>query len=61
MISERYARERLWAVAQADGLIDNALPEVLFVCEHNAGRSQIAAALTHHLSTASQRISALVP
>jgi arsenate reductase (thioredoxin) len=23
---------------------------VLFVCEHNAGRSQIAAALTHHLS-----------
>ncbi|GMV86916.1 MAG: low molecular weight phosphatase family protein [Dehalococcoidia bacterium] len=25
-------------------------PEVLFVCVHNAGRSQIAAALTHQLS-----------
>jgi protein-tyrosine-phosphatase len=25
-------------------------PEVLFVCVHNAGRSQMAAALTHHLS-----------
>ena len=24
-------------------------PEVLFVCVHNAGRSQMAAALTHHL------------
>jgi protein-tyrosine-phosphatase len=26
------------------------LPEVLFVCVHNAGRSQMAAALTAHLS-----------
>ncbi len=26
------------------------VPEVLFVCVHNAGRSQIAAALTHQLS-----------
>lgn len=26
------------------------VPEVLFVCVHNAGRSQIAAALTHALS-----------
>lgn len=25
-------------------------PEVLFVCVHNAGRSQMAAALTHYLS-----------
>jgi arsenate reductase len=25
-------------------------PEILFVCVHNAGRSQIAALLTHHLS-----------
>ena len=50
MIIERFAREQLWAVAQADRAIAKALPEVLFVCEHNAGRSQIAAALTHHLS-----------
>lgn len=26
------------------------IPEVLFVCVHNAGRSQMAAALTHSLS-----------
>ncbi len=25
-------------------------PEILFVCVHNAGRSQMAAVLTHHLS-----------
>jgi protein-tyrosine-phosphatase len=36
--------------AQADGRIDKPLPEVLFVCEHNAGRSQIAACFAHHLS-----------
>jgi arsenate reductase (thioredoxin) len=50
VIIERFARERLWAVGQAEGRIETPLPEVLFVCEHNAGRSQIAAALTHHLS-----------
>jgi arsenate reductase len=50
VIIERFARERLWAVAQADGRVDKPLPEMLFVCERNAGRSQIAAALTHHLS-----------
>ena len=47
---ERFARERLGAVAQAEGLVPKALPEVLFVCEHNSGRSQMAAALTHELS-----------
>ena len=47
---ERFARERLEAVAQTEGLVAKALPEVLFVCEHNSGRSQMAAALTHELS-----------
>ena len=28
-----------------------ATPEVLFVCVHNAGRSQMAAAMTHSLSS----------
>ena len=50
MFVEQFARERLQAVAQADGLVAKALPEVLFVCDHNAGRSQIAAALAHQLS-----------
>ena len=50
VIIERFAREQLWAVAQADGRIEKPLPEVLFVCEHNAGRSQMAACFAHHLS-----------
>ena len=50
VIIERFAREQLWAIAQADGMIEKPLPEVLFVCEHNAGRSQMAARLTEHLS-----------
>ena len=50
VIIEQFARERLEAVAQADGLVEKPLPEVLFVCERNAGRSQMAAALAHELS-----------
>jgi hypothetical protein len=50
VIIERLAREQLWAIAQSTGAAEKALPEVLFVCEHNAGRSQMAACLTHHLS-----------
>ena len=50
VIVERFAREQLWAVAQADGIVEKPLPEVLFVCERNAGRSQMAAAIAHHLS-----------
>ena len=41
----RFARERLRALAQAQGAIVSDVPEVLFVCVHNAGRSQMAAAL----------------
>jgi arsenate reductase (thioredoxin) len=39
------SRERLKALAQADNLIVKEQPEVLFVCVHNAGRSQMAAGL----------------
>lgn len=46
----RFAREQLRALAQAEGRIQKDRPEVLFVCVHNAGRSQMAAALTDHLS-----------
>jgi protein-tyrosine-phosphatase len=41
----RFARERLRALAQADDRITKDVPEVLFVCVHNAGRSQMAAGL----------------
>ena len=44
----RFAREQLRALAQAEGAIIKEVPEVLFVCVHNAGRSQMAAALLDH-------------
>jgi arsenate reductase (thioredoxin) len=44
----RFSRERLRALAQAQGAIMSDVPEVLFVCVHNAGRSQMAAALLDH-------------
>jgi arsenate reductase len=46
----RFARERLRAIAQYEGRIKKDEPEVLFVCVHNAGRSQMAAALLDRLS-----------
>ncbi len=45
VLAHRFARERLKALAQAEGLITKELPEVLFVCVRNAGRSQMAAGL----------------
>jgi arsenate reductase (thioredoxin) len=44
----RFARDRLRALAQAQGSLVKDRPEVLFVCVHNAGRSQMAAALLDH-------------
>jgi arsenate reductase len=41
----RFARERLQALAQVQGSMVKDVPEVLFVCVHNAGRSQMAAGL----------------
>jgi len=46
-LTQRFATERLTALAQAKGAIAKSVPEVLFVCVHNAGRSQLAAALLH--------------
>ena len=45
VLAHRFARERLKALAQADNLLVKEQPEVLFVCVHNAGRSQMAAGL----------------
>ena len=44
----RFARERLRALGQVEGKIAKDVPEVLFVCVQNAGRSQMAAALLDH-------------
>ncbi len=45
VLAHRFARERLRALAQSEGRIAKTVPEVLFVCTHNAGRSQMAAGL----------------
>ncbi|GAA1333407.1 arsenate reductase ArsC [Brachybacterium rhamnosum] len=44
-VTERFARDRLTALAQAKGAAPHDVPEILFVCVQNAGRSQMAAAL----------------
>jgi protein-tyrosine-phosphatase len=48
LLTERFVRERLRALAQAEGVTVSGVPEVLFICVHNAGRSQMAAALVDH-------------
>ena len=40
--AERFARERLNALARIEGHSDDHRPTVLFLCTHNAGRSQMA-------------------
>ncbi len=45
VLAHRFARERLKALGQAEGLVTKEQSEVLFVCVHNAGRSQMAAGL----------------
>ena len=50
ILTERFARDQLLAAAQAEGKVATSIPDILFVCVHNAGRSQLAAALAKHLS-----------
>jgi protein-tyrosine-phosphatase len=40
--AERFARERLKALAKVEGKSSDGRPIVLFLCTHNAGRSQMA-------------------
>jgi protein-tyrosine-phosphatase len=56
LLVRRFARDQLLAAAQADGRIAKAMPELLFVCVQNAGRSQLAAALAQHLSAGRVRV-----
>lgn len=43
--TEHFANDRLNALAKSKGAIASEVPEVVFVCVQNAGRSQMAAAL----------------
>lgn len=42
LMAERFARQRLKALAKVEGKASDGLPVVLFLCVHNAGRSQMA-------------------
>lgn len=50
VLIERFADQRLRALARARGLSTRSVPAVLFVCTENAGRSQLAGALLRHYS-----------
>jgi protein-tyrosine-phosphatase len=50
LLAERFARQRLTAQARVEGLRDDGRPIVLFLCVHNAGRSQIALGFLQHLA-----------
>ena len=50
LLTERFARERLRALAKVEGLQIADRPSVLFMCVHNAGRSQMAAGWLRHLA-----------
>jgi arsenate reductase len=52
----RFARERLRALGQVEGRITKEVPEVLFVCVQNAGRSQMAAGLLDKLAKGSVHV-----
>ncbi|MER5303026.1 arsenate reductase ArsC [Streptomyces lasiicapitis] len=48
VLAERWTAERLDALEHLRKRPGGRLPRVLFVCSHNAGRSQLAAALLTH-------------
>ena len=50
LLAERFARQRLTALARVEGKITDTKPTVLFLCTHNAGRSQMALGFFTHLA-----------
>lgn len=50
LIAERFARQRLRALARVEGKLHDGKPIVLFLCVHNAGRSQMAMGFFQHLA-----------
>ena len=50
LLAERFARQRLRALAKVEGRSDDGNPIVLFLCTHNAGRSQMALGFFTHLA-----------
>jgi arsenate reductase len=50
LLAERWARQRLTALARVERKITDTKPTVLFLCTHNAGRSQMALGFFNHLA-----------
>ena len=50
LFAERFARQRLKALAKVEGKQNDGVPIVLFLCTHNAGRSQMALGWFNHLA-----------
>jgi protein-tyrosine-phosphatase len=50
LMAERFARQRLRALAKVEGVGSDGTPIVLFLCVHNAGRSQMALGWFDHLA-----------
>jgi arsenate reductase (thioredoxin) len=50
LLAERFARQRLRALAKVEGKATDDKPVVLFLCNHNAGRSQMAMGFFAHLT-----------
>jgi arsenate reductase (thioredoxin) len=50
LMAERFARQRLKALARVEGRHDDGVPIALFLCVHNAGRSQMALGWFNHLA-----------
>ena len=50
LLAERFARQRLHALAKVEGQHISGVPVVLFLCTHNAGRSQMALGFFQHLA-----------
>jgi arsenate reductase len=50
VLAEKFAVERLTALGKVQGSLPSSTPGVLFLCVHNAGRSQMAAGWLRHLA-----------
>ena len=48
LLAERFAKQRLTALAKVEGHAGDGNPVVLFLCTHNAGRSQMALGFFAH-------------
>lgn len=51
VLAESFTKDRLQALGKTDGSLPSTIPGVLFLCVHNAGRSQMAAGWLRHLTS----------